>query len=160
MLVRRRRGRLVLRQADAARRAGQAHRRRAYDPAALVWTAWDLGIRDSTAIWFAQTVGREIGDRLLRSLGRRPRHYVREINARPYLYAGHIVPHDAQSAGARHRQEPLEVMASLGLKTITVAPTHRIEDGINAVRLSFRVLVRRGEVRAWARGVEAVPVGV
>ena len=24
-----------------------------YDPAALVWTAWDLGIRDATAIWFA-----------------------------------------------------------------------------------------------------------
>jgi hypothetical protein len=31
-----------------------------YDPAALVWTAWDLGIRDATAIWFAQVVGREI----------------------------------------------------------------------------------------------------
>src|SRR5262249_23762382 len=31
-----------------------------YDPAALVWTAWDLGIRDSTAIWFAQIIGREI----------------------------------------------------------------------------------------------------
>jgi hypothetical protein len=30
-----------------------------YDPAALVWTAWDLGIRDATAIWFAQMVGRE-----------------------------------------------------------------------------------------------------
>jgi hypothetical protein len=26
----------------------------------LVWTAWDLGIRDATAIWFAQVVGREI----------------------------------------------------------------------------------------------------
>jgi phage terminase large subunit len=31
-----------------------------YDPAALVWTAWDLGIRDATAIWFAQVIGREI----------------------------------------------------------------------------------------------------
>src|SRR2546430_7127292 len=27
-----------------------------YDPAALVWTSWDLGIRDATAIWFAQMV--------------------------------------------------------------------------------------------------------
>jgi hypothetical protein len=26
-----------------------------YDPSALVWTSWDLGIRDATAIWFAQT---------------------------------------------------------------------------------------------------------
>jgi hypothetical protein len=31
-----------------------------YDPAALVWTSWDLGIRDATAIWFAQMIGREI----------------------------------------------------------------------------------------------------
>ena len=30
-----------------------------YDPAALVWTSWDLGIRDASAIWFAQMVGRE-----------------------------------------------------------------------------------------------------
>jgi phage terminase large subunit len=31
-----------------------------YESAAPVWTAWDLGIRDATAIWFAQTVGREV----------------------------------------------------------------------------------------------------
>jgi hypothetical protein len=31
-----------------------------YEPAATVWTAWDLRIRDATAIWFAQVVGREI----------------------------------------------------------------------------------------------------
>ena len=31
-----------------------------YEPAAMVRTAWDLGIRDATAIWFAQVVGREI----------------------------------------------------------------------------------------------------
>jgi hypothetical protein len=31
-----------------------------YEPAAMVWTAWDLGIRDATAIWFVQVVGREI----------------------------------------------------------------------------------------------------
>jgi len=42
-----------------------------YEPAAMVWTAWDLGIRDATAIWFAQ-VGRprDPHHRLLRSLRR------------------------------------------------------------------------------------------
>jgi len=30
-----------------------------YEPTAQVYTAWDLGIRDSTAIWFAQVVGRD-----------------------------------------------------------------------------------------------------
>jgi phage terminase large subunit len=31
-----------------------------YDPVSQIWTAWDLGIRDATAIWFAQIVGREV----------------------------------------------------------------------------------------------------
>ena len=39
-----------------------------YDPAARVYTAWDLGIGDATAIWFAQMVGpRNPSHRLLRS---------------------------------------------------------------------------------------------
>src|SRR3990167_2465651 len=31
-----------------------------YDPSVLVYTGWDIGRRDPTAIWFAQQVGREI----------------------------------------------------------------------------------------------------
>src|SRR3979411_2110115 len=63
-----------------------------YEPTAMVWTAWDLGIRDATAIWFAQVVGREI--RIIdyyEAAGVDLGHYVREINARPYVYAGHNV---------------------------------------------------------------------
>ena len=48
-------GKLMLRTEQDGRIAGVP-----YDPAALVWTAWDLGIRDATAIWFAQVAGREI----------------------------------------------------------------------------------------------------
>ena len=43
-------------------------------------------------------------------------HYVRELAARPYVYAGHIVPHDAQAK-------------ELG------TGKSRLEDGINAVRV-------------------------
>jgi phage terminase large subunit len=107
-----------------------------YDPAALVWTAWDLGMRDATAIWFAQVVGREI--RIVdyyEAAGVDLGHYARELAARPYLYAGHIVPHDAQARELGTGKSRLEVLASLGLKGITLAPAHRIEDGINAVRV-------------------------
>src|SRR5207244_2071983 len=31
-----------------------------HEPSLPVWTAWDLGFADATAIWFAQVVGREI----------------------------------------------------------------------------------------------------
>jgi hypothetical protein len=107
-----------------------------YEPAAPVWTAWDLGIRDATAIWYAQVVGREI--RIIdyyEATGVDLGHYVRELNVRPYVYAGHIVPHDAQARELGTGKSRLEVLESLGLKNITLAPMHRIEDGINAVRL-------------------------
>lgn len=107
-----------------------------YEPTAQVWTAWDLGIADSTAIWWAQTVGKEI--RIIdyyEASGADLGHYVRELQARPYNYAGHIVPHDAQARELGTGKTRLEVLESLGLKNITVAPMHRVEDGINAVRV-------------------------
>ncbi len=66
------------------------------DPSLQVWTAWDLGIADATALWFAQLVGREI--RIVdyyESSGVGLSHYVRELQKRDYPYAGRIVPHKA-----------------------------------------------------------------
>ncbi|HEY7664201.1 MAG TPA: hypothetical protein VH934_13875 [Xanthobacteraceae bacterium] len=107
-----------------------------YDPAALVWTSWDLGIRDATAIWFAQVIGREI--RIIdyyEASGVDLGHYVRELNSRPYVYAGHIVPHDARAKELGTGKSRLELLEQLGLRPITLAPLHRVEDGINAVRI-------------------------
>ena len=107
-----------------------------YEPTAEVWTAWDLGIRDATAIWFCQTVGKEI--RLIdyyEATGADLGHYVNQLRQRPYVYGGHIVPHDAQAKELGTGKSRLEVLESLGLNNITVAPMHRVEDGINAVRV-------------------------
>jgi phage terminase large subunit len=107
-----------------------------YDPVAQVWTAWDLGIADATAIWFAQVVGREVHViDYYETSGADLGHYVREIVRRPYVYGGHIVPHDAQAKELGTGKSRLEVLASLGLKGIAVTPNHRVEDGINAVRM-------------------------
>jgi hypothetical protein len=126
-----------------------------YEPTAQVYTAWDLGIRDATAIWFAQVVGREI--RLIdyyEATGADLGHYVREITQRPYLYAGHIVPHDAQAKELGTGKSRLEVLESLGLKNITIAPMHRVEDGINAVRT---ILPRAWfDAKRCARGIDAL----
>jgi hypothetical protein len=107
-----------------------------YDPAAQVWTTWDLGIADSTAIWFAQRVGKEV--HLIdyyEASGVDLGHYVREILNKPYVYGGHIVPHDAQAKELGTGKTRLEVLDSLGLKNLTICPNHRVEDGINAVRV-------------------------
>lgn len=126
-----------------------------YEPTVQVYTAWDLGIRDSTAIWFAQVIGREI--HLIdyyESSGVDLGHYVREIQQRPYLYAGHIVPHDAQAKELGTGKSRLEVLESLGLKNLTVAAMHRVEDGINAAR----TIIPRCwfDSRKCARGVDAL----
>ncbi len=107
-----------------------------YEPDVRVWTAWDLGIRDQTAIWFAQLVGREV--HLIdyyEASGADLGHYVRELDKRGYVYAGHIVPHDAQARELGTGKTRLEVMQSLGMNDITIAPNHSVEDGINAVRV-------------------------
>jgi phage terminase large subunit len=126
-----------------------------YEPTVQVYTAWDLGIRDATAIWFAQVVGREI--RLIdyyEATGVDLGHYVREISSKPYLYAGHIVPHDAQAKELGTGKSRLEVLESLGLKDISIAAMHRVEDGINAAR----TIIPRCyfDERKCARGVDAL----
>jgi phage terminase large subunit len=138
-------------QADADKRiTGVPH-----EPTVQVYTAWDLGIRDATAIWFAQVVGREI--HLIdyyEATGADLGHYVREIASRPYLYAGHFVPHDAQAKELGTGKSRLEVLESLGLKNLTIAPMHRVEDGINAVR----TIIPRCwfDAKKCARGIDAL----
>lgn len=106
-----------------------------YEPTAQVWTAWDLGVGDSTAIWFCQLVGREIHVLdYYEASGVGIDHYVRHIQGKPYSYAGHIVPHDAQARELGTGKTRIEMMQSLGMKDIRVCPMHSIEDGINGTR--------------------------
>lgn len=126
-----------------------------YEPTAQVWTSWDLGIADATSIWFAQYVGKEI--RLIdyyEASGADLGHYVNELGKRPYVYAGHIVPHDAQAKELGTGKTRLEVLGSLGLRNISVAPMHRVEDGINAVR----VMIPKCwfDAKKCERGIEAL----
>jgi hypothetical protein len=112
-----------------------------YDPSAKVWTAWDLGIRDATAIWFAQIIGREI--RIIdyyEACGVDLGHYVRALDAKTYACAGHIVPHDAQAKELGTGKSRLEVLAQLGLRNITVAPiraAHMGEVSVHQIGADF-----------------------
>ncbi|MGD9725272.1 MAG: hypothetical protein AB7R40_23515 [Nitrospiraceae bacterium] len=126
-----------------------------YEASSAVWTAWDLGIRDATAIWFCQTVGREV--HLIdyyESSGADLAHYVNQLRNKPYAYAGHIVPHDAQAKELGTGKSRLEILESLGLNNVTIAPNHRVEDGINAAR----VLIQKCwfDARKCSRGVDAL----
>lgn len=126
-----------------------------YEPTAQVWTAWDLGIRDSTAIWFAQIVGREV--HLIdyyEASGADLGHYVRELRTRDYIYGGHVLPHDVRAKELGTGKSRLEVLESLGLKDVVIAPQHRVEDGINAVRMMLPKCYF--DIRKTVRGVDAL----
>ena len=111
-----------------------------YDEAVPVTTAWDLGIGDSTAIWFLQQVGKEVhAIDYYEASGVDLGHYVRELQAKPYVYSHHILPHDAQARELGTGVSRTEILERLGLTSgrlggIRIAPNLRIEDGIQAVR--------------------------
>jgi phage terminase large subunit len=102
---------------------------------ALVHTAWDLGIGDSTAIWFVQQVGREV--RVIdyyEASGVGLDHYAKVLQAKPYLWGEHIVPHDAAVRELGTGKTRIETLANLGIRT-KMAPKLSIDDGIHASRM-------------------------
>ena len=69
-----------------------------YDPAYPVHTAWDLGINDSTAIWFAQ-VFRGGAVNIIdyyESSGVGLDHYADILKQKDYHYGDHLAPHDIE----------------------------------------------------------------
>lgn len=106
-----------------------------HDPRLLTHTAWDLGVADSTCIWFFQTVGREtrVID-VLKGEGVGLDWYARELQSRGYLYGKHYLPHDVEVRELGTGKSRKEVLAGLGIEA-TVCPNIPVADGIQAVRM-------------------------
>lgn len=108
-----------------------------WDPAAEVHTAWDLGVGDSTAIWFFQLVGLEI--HLIdyhENSGVGLSHYVGELEARRgrgWVFGEHILPHDAKARELSTGKTREQALNALGVQP-RILPAEPVEDGINAVR--------------------------
>jgi len=109
-----------------------------YDSIAEVDTFWDLGINDSTAIWFAQTVGREV--RLIdyyETSGAALEHYVKVLKEKGYNYGRHFLPHDAEARELGTGKSRREILESQGLRDTEITPNLSVEDGIEAARVMF-----------------------
>ena len=107
-----------------------------YDPARPVYTSWDLGMDDTTAIWFIQHIGREYrAIDYFEDSGRGLDHYAKVLKERGYFYEEHFMPHDvaARELGTGHSRQ--ETFRTLGVTPIRVGPRQRIDDRINAARL-------------------------
>ena len=108
-----------------------------WEPSAEVHTAWDLGIGDSTSIWFFQQVGLEI--HIIdyhENSGVGLSHYVGELEARRgrgWVFGEHIMPHDAKARELTTGKTREQALIGLGLIP-RILPAEPVEDGINAVR--------------------------
>ncbi|HEY2419291.1 MAG TPA: hypothetical protein VGH84_15315, partial [Steroidobacteraceae bacterium] len=108
-----------------------------HDPTLKVWTAWDLGIDDSTAIWCCQiTRGGEwrMID-YIEDSGASLDHYVRLLQQRPYVFERHLLPHDAQVRELGSGRTRTETLNGLGVRPTRTVRAHSVADGINAVRM-------------------------
>jgi hypothetical protein len=107
-----------------------------YDPMYPVHTAWDLGINDSTAIWFAQIFrgGAVNVIDYYESSGVGLDHYADILTKKDYNYGDHLAPHDIEVRELGSGKSRLETAYSLGIR-FKVVPKMKVADGINAARM-------------------------
>lgn len=120
--------------AEAAGRVGSVP----YDPVLPVHTAWDLGIGDSTAIWFFQ-VSRD-GVRVIdhyEASGFGLPHYAAMLAARGYDYGTEYLPHDAQARQLGSGRTLWETLYSLTNRVPRILPRQNVMDRINAARVTI-----------------------
>ena len=108
-----------------------------------VHTFWDIGVGDSTAIWFVREVGEEfhVIDYYENS-GEGLRHYMKVLKDRGYEYGDHWGPHDIENrefgSDAKSRKElareGYEIDGQVYSMTFKVVPKTGVDTGIESVR--------------------------
>ena len=102
-----------------------------------VHTAWDIGVKDDTSIWWFQVVGTQvfIVDCYSAS-GVGVEHYAEICHAKPWKRGVDFVPHDAKVKEWGTGRTRVEVMRELGLNPQLVPMASKM-DGIQAVRTTL-----------------------
>ena len=125
------------RELQAAREGGRITRV-PYDTALPVDTDWDLGIGDSTAIWFSQTLySGEV--RLIdyyENTGAGLPHFLGILREKVYSYGVHWAPHDIEVRELTTGISRAQTAHRFGITFRTVA-RESLEEGIHAARMLF-----------------------
>lgn len=126
---------------DSAERAG------AYEPFEHgyddVFTSWDLGFTDSTAIWFwkVQDGGVDVID-YYENHGQPLSHYYDVLDAKPYRYVKHWLPHDARQVSLASGVSILNQLLKKYPGRVACGPDLPLLDGIQAARWLLQQGVR------------------
>lgn len=110
-----------------------------YDASAGTYTAIDLGIGDSTAIWWFQMVGQEIHfiDHY-ESSGEELGHYISVIKNKPYNYTTHYLPHDAKQRELQTGMTRVEFFENNGIHNIEVLRPTNFQLGQDDINMIAR----------------------
>lgn len=110
-----------------------------YDRTMPVYTSWDLGYHDDTAIFFFQIATNEIHviDYYSGS-GLSIPDYAEQVVSKGYKYAKHYLPHDARaktlaSGGKSIIEQLIPLLGGAG--KIEIVPSLSVQDGIQAARV-------------------------
>ena len=107
-----------------------------HNPSAPVETWWDIGVGDSTSIWFTQTIGKEINViDYYTSLNKGLEHYAKILQNKNYVYKSINFPHDMINIEFGTGRTRFEMAEELFKGTrLNIVPKLSKEEGINAVR--------------------------
>ena len=111
-----------------------------YDPSLTTFTAWDIGHRDDTSIWWFQIVGTEIHVIDFYTVsGSGVEELGKFVASKPYHYTKHYLPHDARAKTfASNGKSTIEQLIQfLGFENLAIVPSLSVQDGIQAVRMSL-----------------------
>lgn len=131
--------------ADQLEKAKEEGRIGAFPPDDHNWvdTFWDLGVDDSTAVWFRQVDGGRVTFiDYYENSGQPISHYVEVLKDKGYKYRTHYLPHDGAhrslQTGLTTRELLSEVCHKAGISDdVATCPKVSVQDGINAVRSRF-----------------------
>jgi hypothetical protein len=99
-----------------------------------VFTSWDLGISDSTAIWFWRLgQGLDVVDHY-EAHGEPLSHFMNVVDARGYQYVKHWLPHDARARSLQTGVSVLDQALQRWPGKVAIAPGLDLVDGISATR--------------------------
>lgn len=114
-----------------------------HDEALDVFTAWDIGYRDDTAIWWFQVVRGEIHIIDYHASSGQPIKFYADLieSKKAYRYKTHWLPHDARAktlaSGGKSVIEQLA--ANLTLAALAIVPNLDVQDGIQAARKALEI---------------------
>lgn len=107
-----------------------------YNKAYRVFTSWDIGYSDNTAICFFQYYDHQYHFiDFIEGNGELASYWAQKVKDKEYRYAKHLLPHDAKAKHITSGKSVIEQVAySLGITNCVVVANHHVSDGINATR--------------------------